>query len=93
RENPLRAALKVGIGVNSGELAAGCLGNAQRMDYTVLGDVVNTAARLEARAAPGQILLGGGTRAQLESAVETRDLGDTMLKGKSEPVRIFELAP
>jgi len=93
RENPLRAALKVGIGVNSGELAAGCLGNAQRMDYTVLGDVVNTAARLEARAAPGQVLLGGGTRAQLEGAVETRDLGDTMLKGKSEPVRIFELAP
>ncbi len=91
RENPQRPALKLGIGINSGELAAGCLGNTQRMDYTVLGDVVNTAARLEARAAPGQILIGPATRALLGDSANARDLGDTMLKGKSEPVRVFEL--
>jgi class 3 adenylate cyclase len=92
RENPQRAALKVGIGINSGDLAAGCLGNSQRMDYTVLGDVVNTAARLEARAAPGQVLLGPQTRALIGDAVELRDLGDASLKGKSEAVRVYELA-
>ena len=90
-ENPELARLKVGIGINSGELAVGFLGNVQRMDYTVLGDVVNTAARLESIAAPGQILVGPSTRHRLGRNFELRDLGESALKGKSGAVRVHEL--
>src|SRR5678816_2746960 len=53
-----RAQLGLAIGVNSGEAIVGNIGSHRRMEYTVIGDCVNVAARLEERAEPGQILLG-----------------------------------
>jgi len=90
-ENVDIAGLAAGIGINSGDVAVGCLGNAQRIDYTVLGDVVNTAARLQGIAAPGQVLIGSATRLRLGESFVVGDLGLVALKGKASKVQVFEL--
>lgn len=59
-------ALQMGFGVNTGEAVCGCIGGAQRAEYTVIGHAVNVAQRLQAAAGPGEILIGAGTRERLE---------------------------
>ncbi|MEP0949518.1 MULTISPECIES: adenylate/guanylate cyclase domain-containing protein [Cyanophyceae] len=81
----------MGIGINSGEVIAGCIGSDRRMDYTVLGDVINVAARLESQAQPNQILLGPATYAAVKSTINCQEIGAIHLKGKAEPVEIFEV--
>ena len=81
----------VGISINTGEVAAGCLGNDRRMDYTVLGDTVNTASRLEEIAEAGQIVIGATTASEVAGAVDMRELGTFELKGKKEPLKVFEV--
>jgi len=83
--------ITVGIGVNSGNAIAGCIGTDRRMEYTVLGDTVNIAARLESRAAPGQILISGATRGSLNERFELRSVGSLELKGKVVRVDAFEV--
>lgn len=84
--------LQVRIGINSGIAMTGEIGAPQRRDYTVLGDVVNTAARLQGDIAePGQIVL---TDATLELAAETcqvRELGAVTLRGRTAPVSVYQL--
>ncbi len=84
--------IHIGIGINSGEVVAGCLGSDRRMDYTVLGDVVNTAARLESHAQPGQILIGPETYSAVQEKVECREMGALTLKGKLRALEIFEVS-
>ena len=62
------------------------------MPYTVIGDIVNVAARLEAIARPNQVLLGERTHELVGDAFELRDLGPHALTGRSEQTRVFELA-
>ena len=83
--------IHIGIGINSGEVIAGCLGSDRRMDYTILGDVVNTAARLESQAQPDQILIGSETYAAVQDKVECRGIGSLKLKGKVESLEVFEV--
>jgi adenylate cyclase len=83
--------IHIGIGINSGEVIAGCLGSDRRMDYTILGDVVNTAARLESQAQPDQILIGSETYAAVQDQVECRGIGSLKLKGKVESLEVFEV--
>jgi len=83
--------MSLGIGINSGEVVAGCLGNSSRMDYTVLGDVINTAARLEGRTGPGQILIGPGTFSMVDGSCECRRLGPLLLKGKTSSTETYEV--
>jgi adenylate cyclase len=83
--------LVIGIGLNAGEVIAGTLGSDARMEYTVVGDSVNLAARLESTAAPGQILVSAETYARLEGAVRGRLLGPITVKGRDEPVVVWEL--
>ena len=83
--------LALGIGVDSGEVIAGTFGSAQRADYTVIGHAVNVAARLTAKAPPGQILLSERTRKRVEALVETVPLGEIELKNVSTPIRVFGL--
>jgi class 3 adenylate cyclase len=61
------------------------------MDYTVLGDVINIAARLESQAQPNQILLGPTTHAAVQSTIDCQGVGAIQLKGKAEPVEVFEV--
>jgi adenylate cyclase len=83
--------LQVGIGINSGEVIAGCLGSDQRMDYTVIGDVVNVAARLESQALPGQILIGPTTYGAVAETIPCRTVGALTLKGKAAAMEAYEV--
>jgi class 3 adenylate cyclase/tetratricopeptide (TPR) repeat protein len=74
------------IGVNTGEVLAGAVGDA----YTVTGDTVNVAARLQAAGRPGTITVGERTVRATEGAIEYSSLGGLTLKGKAEPVPAWE---
>ena len=80
-----------GVGVNCGEAVVGNIGSDFRMDYTAIGDTVNTAARLEANAKAGQVLVSPSVVKNLEGRVEFKSVGEISLKGKSEPMSVYEL--
>jgi adenylate cyclase len=81
----------IGIGVSAGEAVAGTVGTADRMEYTVIGDSVNLAARLESNAKPGQILISQRTWDLVRDVVEVRALGAIKVKGKEEQVEVYEV--
>jgi len=83
--------LDVHIGVNTGKVVAGTVGSARRMEYTALGDTVNTAARLEGVAQKGQIVLGTMTAALVRDVIPLRALGSVSLKGKGTALELFEV--
>lgn len=83
--------LDVHIGVNTGKVVAGTVGSSARMEYTALGDTVNLAARLESVAKRGQIVIGPGTAALVREEVPLRSLGEITIKGKREPVEVYEV--
>lgn len=83
--------VRLGIGVNSGEAIVGNVGSQKRMEYTVIGDVVNVASRLESIARPNQILVGGRTRELAARGFAFRDLGLHSLTGRKEQTPVAEL--
>jgi adenylate cyclase len=83
--------ITVGIGVSTGESVAGTVGTEERMEYTVVGDSVNLAARLEATAKPMQILISGRTYRDVQAFVEARPLGLLRVRGKEEEVEVYEM--
>jgi len=83
--------IEVGIGVSAGEAVAGSVGTESRMEYTVIGDRVNLAARLEANATPGQILISQWTYEKVDKLVNARSLGYFKVKGKEEEVEVYEV--
>jgi adenylate cyclase len=83
--------IAVGIGVSAGEAVAGTVGSEERMEYTVIGDSVNLAARLESNAKPGQILMSQRTYDKVRSLANVRALGPIKVKGKEEQVEVYEL--
>ena len=85
----LGAELQLGIGINSGEAVVGNIGSKKRMEYTVIGNTVNVAARLEGLARPGQILLSRTTMEQLEGEFECASLGEHQLAGLTEQIEVF----
>lgn len=91
--------IRVRIGIYTGSLVAGSLGGAEHVEYSLIGDSVNTAARLEAYAKVVRgpesgactIVVGQPTVARLADAFELRPVGEVELKGKSRPVGVCEL--
>lgn len=83
--------VRLGIGVSSGDAIAGNIGSDKRMEYTVIGDVVNIAARLEGIAAPNQVLVAEGTQRLATDRFELAPAGEKSLLGRERPVRVFEL--
>jgi class 3 adenylate cyclase len=83
--------LKVGVGVNSGEVLVGTVGGGGRLDFTVIGDPVNTAARVEAatRETGDDVLVAEATVRRLRGSFELERRPAMPLKGKSEPVELY----
>src|SRR6185503_13005480 len=77
--------------VNTGLGVAGNVGSGGHHNYTVIGDTTNVAARLQAAAEPGQVLVAASTRTRLGDRAHVRSLGPLALKGKRDPVEVYEL--
>ena len=83
--------LRIGIGIASGEMVAGCIGAESRNDYVVVGERVNLAARLCSSAAAGEILIDEETRIRAGDAVTSESLQPLSLKGFSQPVPVCRI--
>jgi adenylate cyclase len=83
--------LELAIGVNTGEAILGNVGSESRMEYTVIGDAVNIAARLEAIARPQQILVTEATVNAADDIFDVVDVGQKQLAGHEQPVLIYEV--
>ncbi|MEE8218431.1 MAG: adenylate/guanylate cyclase domain-containing protein [Vicinamibacteria bacterium] len=91
-ERPEGPELRIRIGINSGKAVAGEIGSVNKMEYTVLGDTVNTASRLESAVAkPGSVVVGKQTREAVGDTFECEELGSFSLKGKENKVEAFKV--
>lgn len=80
-----------GIGINCGEAVVGNIGCEFRMDYTAIGDTVNTAARLESRAKAGEILISRAVYERVKDRILAEEVGEMELKGKSNSVMTYRV--
>jgi len=85
------ADLQVRVGINTGPVVVGIVGTEAAHEYTAMGDAVNVAARMQALAPPGGVLVTEATHRFIASLVESRDAGLLELKGKSDAVHAFEV--
>ena len=80
-----------GVGVNCGPAVVGNVGCEFRMDFTAIGDTVNTAARLEANAKKGQVLISDTIYERVKDRIEVEEVGEIPLKGKSKGVFVYSV--
>jgi adenylate cyclase len=81
----------VGIGINYGDAIVGNIGSRERMDYSVIGDAVNVAQRIQTFTEGGQIILAAPAYRRVEAYVEAKPLGQRELRGKREKIELFEV--
>ncbi len=86
---PLTAPIDVHVGISTGDVIAGLIGAERRADYTVMGDTVNLASRLEDLSTPGQILVSEDTFRLTKQLFTFTDLGEMTIKGRLEPTRVY----
>ncbi len=83
--------IEIGIGVNTGPTIAGYLGTDERIEYTVLGDTVNVAQRLQEPARPNRVFIGAATREAINGSFNFRAVGQVELRGRTQPIEAFEV--
>lgn len=84
---------KVAIGINSGEMISGNIGSStlKRLDFTVIGDVVNTAQRLQSVASESQIVISEDSYELVKDSFQCKEIGEFSLKNKAKPMKCFEV--
>ena len=83
--------LEFGVGVHYGDAVIGNIGSKTRMDFTAIGDTVNTASRIEASAGGSQVLISSYVYEVLKDRIKVTDAGDRMFKNKKEPIKCYEV--
>lgn len=91
RARDQRPPIEMGIGINSGPVVAGNIGSIDRMDYTVIGDNVNIAARLQGIAEAGETLVTEATHSKVRTLVQASPLEPAHLKGRQHQVAVFRI--
>ena len=91
RKTKRQPEIRIGIGINTGDLVAGYIGSDQTMSYSVIGDEVNTASRLCSAAGAGDILISENTYNQVRDVFEVVGLAPVEVKGKSKPVSVYQV--
>jgi class 3 adenylate cyclase len=79
------------VGLNTGPAIVGNIGAAEIRNFLAIGDTTNLAARLQAYAPEGSVVIGASTYALIRDQAVVRELGSPVLKGKSQPVEVYEL--
>jgi adenylate cyclase len=90
-ELPPEAHLSFGVGIHYGEAVLGWIGTDKRLEYTAIGDSVNTAKRIQENAAKNQILISKAAYLRVKDEVQANPIAPLQVKGKSEPVEVFEV--
>jgi adenylate cyclase len=91
RELPPEFHLHFGAGIHLGDAILGLIGTEKRLDYTAIGDSVNTAKRIQENAGPGQILISQPAYERVANGVQVRAVDPIQAKGKREPIAVYEV--
>ncbi|MDT8395222.1 MAG: CHASE2 domain-containing protein [bacterium] len=83
--------MQIGIGINTGDVFLGNIGSMERMEFTVIGDVVNVSSRFSGLAKPGQLLLTEASAEKVDEYFNLVELDRTNVKGKTEKLRVFDV--
>jgi len=90
-ETKFNVSFKMRIGLNSGQVVVGSIGDDLRMDYTAIGDTTNLASRMESIAEPGTIFITPNTYKQIKQYFIFEPIGKIKVKGKEEPLDVYKL--
>lgn len=90
-ELPSEYHLSFGVGIHYGEAVLGLVGTEKRLEYTAIGDSVNTAKRIQENSAANQLLISEAAYAFVADKIQVNSLGKIQMKGKAEPMQVYEI--